>query len=162
MDWLGGCFEINWSINPAWRADFKSVPVHPVTRGVKPFALHDEWHFHMRFREGMKGVTPLLSAVPTPGTIKRYDGPHENNPAVRDEVERGDLQHVAWAAERPDGGRGFGFTGGHAHESWGNEDARKLVLNAILWIAQMEVPPDGVKSTVTGEQLKANLDPKGR
>lgn len=162
IDWMGGCFEIHWSVNPTWIADFKLVPVHPVTRGVKPFQLRDEWYFHMRFRDGMKGVTPLLSAVPTPGTIKRDDGPHENNPTVRAEVERGDLQHMAWAAERPNGGRGFGFTGGHYHENWGNNDARKLVLNGILWIAKMEVPPDGVPSTVTEEQLKVNLDPKGQ
>ena len=162
IDWMGGCFEIHWSVNPTWIADFQTLPSHPVTRGVKPFALRDEWYFHMRFRENMQAVTPLLSAVPTPGTIKRNDGPHENNPAVRDEVERGLLQHVAWAAERPDGGRGFGFTGGHYHENWGNEQMRRLVLNAILWTARMEVPPDGVPSTVTEEQLKANLDPKGR
>lgn len=162
IDWIGGCFEINWSVNPTWIANFKSLPSHQVTRGVNPFGLRDEWYFHMRFRDGMKGVTPLLSAVPTPGTIKRDDGPHENNPTVRAEVEAGKLQHMAWAAERPDGGRGFGFTGGHYHENWGNENMRKLVLNAILWVAKVEVPTNGVKSTVTEEQLKANLDPKGR
>jgi len=162
IDWIGGCFEIHWSVNPTWTADFTSVPKHPVTQGVKPFALRDEWYFNMRFRDGMNGVSPLLSAVPTPGTIKRDDGPHENNPHVRAAVERGDLQHVAWAAERPDGGRGFGFTGGHYHENWGNDSMRTLVLNAILWTAGMDVPADGVPSSVTADQLKANLDPKGR
>ena len=162
IDWIGGCFEIHWSVNPTWIADFGSIPPHPVTSGVKPFALRDEWYFHMRFRENMQGVTPLLSAVPTPGTIKRNDGPHENNPTVRAEVEAGQLQHMAWAAERPNGGRGFGFTGGHYHENWGNDEMRKLVLNGILWIAKMDVPPNGVESRVTEEQLKANLDPKGK
>ena len=162
IDWIGGCFEIHWSVNPTWIADFGSIPPHPVTSGVKPFALRDEWYFHMRFRENMQGVTPLLSAVPTPGTIKRNDGPHENNPTVRAEVEAGQLQHMAWAAERPNGGRGFGFTGGHYHENWGNDEMRKLVLNGILWIAKMYVPPNGVESAVTEEQLKANLDPKGK
>jgi type 1 glutamine amidotransferase len=162
LDWMGGAFEIHWSVNPTWIAEFKSIPEHPVTRGVKPFSIRDEWYFHMRFRDGMKGVTPLLSAVPTPGTIKRNDGPHENNPTVRDEVERGLVQHMAWVAERPNGGRGLGFTGGHYHENWGDENFRKLVLNGILWIAKMEVPPDGVQSSVTQEQLKANLDPKQR
>ena len=160
LDWIGGCFEIHWSVNPTWIAEFSSMPEHPVTRGVKPFTLRDEWYFHMRFREAMKGVTPLLSAVPTPGTIKRNDGPHENNPTVRTEVEAGKLQPVAWVAERPDGGRGFGFTGGHYHENWGNDQMRKLVLNGILWIAKADVPPEGVQSAVTAEQLKANLDPK--
>ena len=29
---------------------------------------------------------------------------------------------MAWAAERLGGGRGFGFTGGHFHKGWGNND----------------------------------------
>jgi hypothetical protein len=58
--------------------------------------------------------------------------------------------------------RGFGFTGGHYHKNWGDENSRRLVLNAILWIAGADVPANGVQSTVTAEELKANLDPKGR
>ncbi len=67
---------------------------------------------------------------------------------------------MAWAFERPDGGRGFGFTGGHFHKNWGNENFRKIVLNAILWTAKMEVPTGGVSCQLTLEELKANLDPK--
>ena len=63
--------------------------------------------------------------------------------------------------ERPDGGRGFGFTGGHFHANWGNDDFRKTVLNALLWIAKADVPAAGVQSMVTGEELKQNLD-KGK
>jgi type 1 glutamine amidotransferase len=160
LDWIGGCFEINRSVNPVWVADFKSLPEHPITRGVKPFALKDEWYFNMRFQDGMKGVTPILTTVPTPDTMRRPDGPHEGNPAIREAVKRGDPQTVAWAYERPDGGRGFGFTGGHYHHNWGNENSRKLVLNAILWIAKVEVPKDGVASNVTAADLTANLDAK--
>lgn len=162
IEWIGGCFEIHWSVNPHWLATFQTIPAHPVTRGVQPFELYDEWYFNMRFRTNMTGVTPLLSAVPTAGTIKRNDGPHENNPHVRAAVERGDLQHLAWVAERPNGGRGFGYTGGHFHKSWANDNNRKLVLNAILWLAKIEVPENGVVSTVTEEQLAANLDDKRR
>ena len=67
---------------------------------------------------------------------------------------------MAWACERADGGRGFGFTGAHYHKNWGNEDFRKLVLNAILWTAKIEVPPEGLASQVTEEDLKQNLDKK--
>ena len=45
---------------------------------------------------------------------------------------------------------------------WGNEDFRKVVLNAILWIAKVEVPQNGVQSQVTPDELKANLDSKGK
>lgn len=160
LNWLGGAFEINWSVNPNWTADFKVLPDHPITRGVQPFQIADEWYFHMRFRDGMKGVSPILTAVPGESTTKRNDGPHEGNPAVRELVARGEAQAVAWASERAGGGRGFGFTGGHYHRNWGDDNFRKLVLNAILWAAKVEVPKDGVKSAVTPAELAANLDAK--
>ncbi len=116
----------------------------------------------MRFREGMKGVTPLLTAVPPAYTMNRPDGSHEGNPQVREAVKRAEPQHMAWAVQRDDGGRGFGYTGGHYHKNWGNPNTRKLVLNAILWTAKIEVPPDGVDCPVTDEDLKNNLDPKGK
>jgi putative membrane-bound dehydrogenase-like protein len=92
--------------------------------------------------------------------MNRKDGPHEGNPAVREEVKNKVPQHTAWAVQRDDGGRGFGFTGGHFHNGWGNDNQRKLVLNGIIWTAHGEVPAEGVKSKVTEEDLKKNLDPK--
>jgi len=160
LNWIGGAFEINWSVNPHWVADFKKMPDHPISRGVQPFQINDEWYFNMRFRDGMQGVTPILSAVPPASTTNRADGPHSGNPAMREMVARGELQHVAWAHERANGGRGFGFTGGHFHQNWGDDNLRKLVLNAILWTAKVEVPPNGVASKVTEEMLQANLDDK--
>ena len=159
-DWLGGYFEPNWSVNPHWEADFKELPKHAISSGVKPFATNDEWYFHMRFRDGMKGVAPILTAIAPDSTMSRKDGPHEGNPAVREDVKNHVPQHTAWAVQREDGGRGFGFTGGHFHMGWGNNDQRKLVLNAIAWTAKLDVPADGVKSAVTEADLKANLDPK--
>ncbi|MFO1488564.1 MAG: ThuA domain-containing protein [Verrucomicrobiota bacterium] len=160
LEWIGGAFEINWSVNPHWTAEFKSFPEHPIARGVRPFKLGDEWYFHLRFRDGMKGISPILAAVPGESTMKRNDGPHEGNPAVRESVARGDQQVVAWAAERANGGRGFGFTGGHFHKNWADDNFRKVVLNGILWTAHVEIPAGGVASVVTPEQLQANLDPK--
>ena len=162
LEWTGGAFEINWSVNPTWNAEYKQFPSHPITRGVKPFTIHDEWYFHMRFRDGMKGVTPILTAIAPESTMSRRDGTHEGNPAVREAVKSGEPQHMAWACERADGGRGFGWTGAHFHKNWGNDNFRKLVLNAILWTAKADVPADGVQSEVTPEQLKQNLDLKGR
>jgi type 1 glutamine amidotransferase len=159
MEWIGGCFEINWSVNPVWEADFKTISGgnNPIINGVNPFKLKDEWYFNMRF-----GSHPdfILAAVPPLSTISRPDGPHEGNPTVRSQVEQHMAETVAWATERPDGGRGFGFTGGHYHHNWGNDNVRKLVLNAILWVAKADVPPNGVQSTVTDADLEANLDKK--
>jgi type 1 glutamine amidotransferase len=83
-------------------------------------------------------------------------GPYEHVLAAsgRDEV-------MMWAVERPDGGRGFGFTGGHYHKNWGDPQFRKVVLNALLWLARVEVPKQGVASAVTEADLAQNLDPKG-
>ena len=114
----------------------------------------------MRFREGMRGVTPILSAVPSEKTLNREDGPHSGNPAVRAAVAKGEPQHLMWVAERTGGGRGFGFTGGHFHRNWADENFRRLVLNGLLWIARKEVPKNGVQSVLTPEQLAVNLDDK--
>lgn len=160
IDWMGGCFETHWSVNPHWDANFKALPKHPISSGVNPFGTNDEWYFHMRFRRNMEGVTPILSDVAPDSTMSRPDGAHSGNAAVRESVKNKEKQHVAWACERVDGGRGFGFTGGHFHRGWANNDQRKLVLNAILWTAKADVPGSGVSSTVTDEDMKANLDLK--
>ncbi len=155
--WIGGYYETFWSVNPHYMADFKSLPDHPVARGVKPFAIADEWYYHMRFQEDMKGVTPILTTVPPDSTRQGRDDAHGGNPTVR--AEKGHAEHLAWAFERPGGGRGFGFTGGHFHWNWGNDNFRKVVLNAILWTAHREVPAGGVSSkTPTLAELEANQD----
>src|SRR6266404_6144368 len=69
LDWVGGYFELNYSVNPVFEADFKTIPKHPITRGVKPFKLRDEWYYNMRFRDNMKGVTPILTMVPPPESL---------------------------------------------------------------------------------------------
>lgn len=161
LQWIGGYFEMNWSVNPDWEANYTAFPKHPITNGVKPFKIVDEWYYHMRFPEGMKDVTPILTALPPKESLSRPDGTHSGNPAVRAAVAAGEPQHMAWAIQRPDGGRGFGYTGGHYHKNWRNDDTRKLVLNAIAWAAKVDVPAEGVNSkTPTDDEMKANLDEK--
>jgi len=152
LPWLGGYYETGYSINPHWKADFKALPEHPITRGVKPFAITDEWYYNIRFSPDQKGVTAILKATPPDNTrrteaAKQFPG--------REEV-------VAWALERPDGGRSFGFTGGHTHANWGDENFRRLVVNAILWTAKVEVPEGGAKVELDPAELKKYLDPKGQ
>ena len=156
LNWIGGYYEQFWSVNPSWLAEFKALPDHPITRGVKPFKVSDEWYYHMRFAEGMTGVTPILSAVPPDNTRRGPNGPHSGNPEVR--ARMGMAEHVAWVYERPGGGRGFGCTGGHTHWVYTQNDFRKLLLNAMCWIAGVEVPPDGIPTkTPTAAQMEANL-----
>jgi type 1 glutamine amidotransferase len=157
LDWTGGYFEVNWSVNPHWTAHIKELPNHPIARGVEPFSIFDEWYYHMRFRPEMKGVVPIVQAVPPEATRQRPDGARSGNPAVR--ARSGMPEVLMWATERPDGGRGFGFTGGHFHWSMADDNYRTLLLNAAAWSAGVDVPEAGVPSkTPTFDELLENQD----
>jgi type 1 glutamine amidotransferase len=154
--WMGGFYDPRTSINPHWDADIRALPKHPIANGVHPFTIRDEWYYNMHWVgdvtdvKDAKGVTPILQAVPpdnTRGTpdAKKYPGR---------------LETMAWAYERADGGRGFGFTGGHMHRNWGDENFRRVVTNAILWTAKEEVPSGGAKVAFDPIDLNRNLDKK--
>ena len=145
LDWIGGYFEDGWSVNPHWDPEFEPMPDHPICHGVQPFTIRDEWYYHMRFRPEFENTTAILAAKPPLVTLKRK-GSRGTNPTVQAAVEAGAPQTVAWAYQRPSGGRGFGFTGGHFHQNWAQDDFRKLVLNALYWTAGGEVPSGGIES----------------
>lgn len=125
MNWMGGSYEPGFSQNPV--NVVKVTPAgnsHPITRGCSGYVLEDEWYFDIRFRPNDANVVPVMTGKLPPREPK-------------DKV-------LAWAYTRPDGGRGFGFAGGHYTDNWRMEPFRKLVMNAILWAAKAEVPKDGV------------------
>jgi type 1 glutamine amidotransferase len=169
---VGGYYEDQFSCNPIWEPKFESFPDHPIARGVKPFQIKDEWYFNMRFAEGIGAgnqpaeasgtkFTPILVAKPSDGVRK---GPyvHPKGPYDHIVAASGRREAMMWAVEREDGGRGFGFTGGHFHDNWGNDDFRKAVLNGLVWVAKGEVPEKGVEAKVEKEELDRNLDAKGK
>lgn len=158
LQWVGGHYESHFSVNPIWNAEIQKLPDQPITRGVEPFSVRDELYFNIRFRPEMKGITPILQAIPPDET---RDGPYVNprGPYPHIVEAKGRLETFAWALERKDGGRGFGFTGGHFHENWGNSNFRKTALNALVWIAGGTVPPGGIACEVSQEDLAKNLDP---
>ncbi len=162
LQWIGGYYEHLYSVNPMWSPQYEKFPKHDVANGVQPFSNHDEWYFNMRWNELQKQrITPILVATPSDqvrqGPYVYPRGPYDHIVAVHGREET-----MMWTYERPGGGRGFGFTGGHTHANWANESQRKVVLNAILWIAGVPIPENGVASSVTPEQMAANLDPKGK
>src|SRR5947208_14180905 len=119
----------------------------------------------MRFVEGMKGVTPVLAALPPLTTIQgggKASSSHGGNPAVWDEVSAGKKQVMAWAYERPDGGRGFGFTGLHKHSNLGDDNMRTLLLNAVAWVAKLPVPADGIRTKTLDRTALEQLIDDGR
>lgn len=167
--WIGGRYEHMYSCNPIWEPDFQELPKHPVTRGVEPFQIKDEWYFNMRFIGGIPGnepaehtsmtFTPILIGQPSDDV---RDGPYVYPKGPYDHIlaSKGREESMHWVVERKDGGRGFGFTGGHFHMNWGNDAFRKVILNTLVWLTKLEVPENGIESMVTEEQLKENLDKK--
>jgi len=141
LEWIGGYYE-----NLVSKNSINDVPVtqaspqHPTSRGWKSFQTKDEWYFKIHFREGDTRITPLLTAELPP------DAPHR--------------EVVSWLIERADGGRGFGFDGGHFNVNWGNPDFRRMVVNSILWTAKANVPSKGAKVDIVPEDLTRSLDPK--
>ncbi|PYJ80557.1 MAG: hypothetical protein DME22_23935 [Verrucomicrobia bacterium] len=133
-EWVGGHFDYETGSAPnrwysaiqTWPAESKfGTPGHPILRGVKPFTTPEEYYYRIRFRENDSRLRPIIVTCP----------PKETNDFT-----------VGWAVERADGGRGFGFTGGHFYANWWNADFRRLVLNAIVWTAKLDVPEKGVRS----------------
>ena len=162
LRWAGGYYETNWSVNPMWAPNFEKYPTHPVTRGVGPFSNNDEWYFNMRWTpdEKLKSrIVPLLVATPSEDV---RDGPYVSPRGPYDHIiaDKGRVETMMWVMERPDGGRSFSFTGGHTHTNWGDVNQRRIVLNALLWIAKVDVPSGGVVDTIKPEDLTVNLDPK--
>jgi hypothetical protein len=173
--WIGGHYENLYSCNPIWEPRFDSLPDHPITRGVKPFKIKDEWYFNIRFDEGIGAGNqpatssnaqfwPILTAKPS-DEVRKGPYVHPKGPYDHIVAASGRNEAMMWAVERSTDrsrgpGRGFGFTGGHFHDNWGNDDFRKTVLNALVWVAGATVPPNGVESTVSKDELDRNLDPK--
>jgi type 1 glutamine amidotransferase len=99
---------------------------HPIGHGWTSFSAKDEVYPTIAFGEKMP--LSLLSAVVPP----EKPAPHA----------------TAWAFERANGGRGFAYTGGHFLVSWDVPAIRTMTLNAILWTAKLEVPAEGVQTSV--------------
>jgi type 1 glutamine amidotransferase len=162
--WIGGYYETNFSVNPMWKPAFDTLPNHPVTRGVRPFATHDEWYFNMRWTPDAGAKTRLIPILTSKPSDEVRKGPYVSpaGPYPHIIADSGKVETMMWVYERSDGGRSFGFTGGHTHANWGDADHRIVVLNALVWIAQVDVPARGVEDTITAADLTVNLDPKTR
>ena len=52
------------SCNPIWEADVAPVPDHPITSGVAPFTITDEWYFGITFGADTP-IDRILTATPS-------------------------------------------------------------------------------------------------
>lgn len=150
LSWNGGYVEYDGPKHPEMFFTQKTLstevlfpsPKHPVMNGVKPFHILEEFYYKATFVGGEQGITPLLRVPELPADPRVFPGPLAG---PKDQV-------TMWAFDRPSGGnkaggRSIGATMGHFYASWQNDDYRKLMLNAIVWTAHIDVPKDGVAST---------------
>jgi len=106
------------------------LPRHPITTGVGDFRVKEEFYYRLKFaKQGT--VRSLLTA----------------------QIE-GNTETAAWAFERPDGGRSFGFGCMHYHSSWGLVPCRRLIAQGLLWTLKLPIPKDGLPVEITEEDLK--------
>ena len=85
--WIGAHYEDLVSCNPMWDARFEHLPEHPITRGVSPFATHDEWYFNLRSGD------EALANEPVAGPGRPWPDPGRD--AVRHRA-RGPVRVAAW------------------------------------------------------------------
>jgi|TARA_B110000881_G_C18575539_1_gene518278 hypothetical protein len=158
--WIGGAMESGWSVNPHWVADMKVMKDHEVGNGVpETVTCLDEFYYNMRFVDDRDKVLDLVTATPTRENMHKYINLWNQHGVDGLNKE----QALMWGYERPNGGRGVGFTGGHYHHGWALDGFRTVVLNAIVWSAGMKVPEGGVKSnSLSEEELNTNLDEYGK
>lgn len=117
---LGGC---HGGPDRKYKVVTETVQVadHPIAAGIKDFKVREEFYYYLKFAKPAEAIQPVLR-VPIDGN----------------------LETVAWAWERPDGGRSFGFSGLHFHENWSMPEYRRLVAQGVLWSLRLPVPKQGV------------------
>jgi hypothetical protein len=128
---LGGYYEPGYSDNPHNTTTVRPAdPSHPIARGWKPFEARDEFYFKIRLLPGAK---PAILAADLKGHDKKE---------YRDQI-------IGWTYERKEGkgplgpGRSFGFTGCHFLGNFVIPEFRRLIVNGILWTADVPVPEKG-------------------
>ena len=155
LPWIGGYFKDGKSVNPFWAAEIEPNSEHETSAGVSRIHAVDEFYFNLEFS---KGMIPFGTATPSAENLIKItniwtDGGYS---------QKGVPQTLLWGIERPEGGRGAGFTGGQNHENWALDDYRKLILNSIIWVAGLKVPKGGLPTpSVSEEELNENLDDYG-
>lgn len=128
-NWLGGWFRRPPCDITTTRTDlFVMNEGHPIARGWLPWKIHDEFY-----------LNPVL---------------HEKTKSLL-EVEVNDKRHVVgWTFERAGQGRSVGISLGHFHHNFARDDFRRMLVNAILWSANVEVPEAGAITEVKTRELQ--------
>lgn len=132
-NWLGGAWIPYVSHNPVdiWTIR-PSRSRHPILNGVKSWTPREEMYARY-FLPDNAGRTILLTAKPATAA-NGSGGP------------------VAWAYQRPDGGRSMVWGGSDFHDNMHLfPQQRRFLVNGILWAAGVEVPRDGANDQMPPE-----------
>ena len=103
LEWTGGYYEKDYSKNPHNDTTVSPGGKHPICRGWSAYEARDEFYYQIRFGENDKLVSPIATVMLPKNAPKK--------------------ETIAWAVQRQDGGRGFGFTGAHFHKNWKTKSA---------------------------------------
>lgn len=139
LGWLGGYFANKTcphhqgiaKIYPAATIS-PAAPTHPISRGWKEFTLHDEPYINNYFGSDENRLAPNVTALAT--SMLPPESPKQET--------------VAWCVQRADSGRGFAIVMPHFYKNWAKEDLRRIILNGIVWTANVDVPANGVQTTL--------------
>jgi len=144
LRWIGASYNGKNSTRGHWDSTHSSFPTHPITAGVTPWTCKDGWLTHLRFSEPLSATTPLLWSSQAQGG--------QPTPGLSDVV--------AWAHERPTGGRSFAFTGLDAHDAWKLAGVRQLMINGILWSAGCVIPDNGAPCALSDAAIDQLVTPR--
>jgi type 1 glutamine amidotransferase len=108
-----------------------AAPIHPIMSGVEPVTVEDEFYYRLKFARPNDVVTQLVR-------VRIEDESHA----------------VAWAWERPDQGRSFGFSGLHFHKNWEQAAYRRMVVQGIVWTLKLPIPKGGLNVDVSADDLQ--------
>ncbi len=132
LHWIGGYFATRCTHHKSIAKVFREATIEPaatkhvILNGWKAHTIHDEPYINNYFGPGgpAKNVAVLATSQLPPEKPKR--------------------ETVAWAIERPDGGRGAGIVMPHFYRNWKQDDLRTLILNTIVWSAKGTIPESGI------------------
>lgn len=128
---MGGLFNPEFSQYTVEESTMRrAAPDHPVSRGWQNYPLREEFYINLRF---LPGIVPIMVAK-----VRGEDFP------------------IGWVYERPDseGGRSFGFVGGHFHDNFAVPEFRRGLVNGILWTSHVDVPAAGAQCDITPADME--------
>jgi type 1 glutamine amidotransferase len=127
QNWVGGNWVVGLSQNPVdtWSVSVLA-PQHQILRGVDTWSMREEMYsrYYLPYNTGR---TELLLGTPS--------------------TNRNGPQTIAFAYERPEGGRGFVYGGVDFHDTLHqHESLRRFLANALVWTAGRQVPQGGIQA----------------